>query len=265
VFGRKKNPPQPPHESDFRCSFCNKSQHDVKKLIAGPRVYICDECVDICLQILSHENVPPYASPRTSAPSTPPAICALCRTLTPSIDLLEVGRSGGLCPGCVDAVQAAAAKARHLDVRREPLDSPVAATLIAALNRELAAVYNDPAANHFRLEAGEVAPGNGAFLVAYNQHEAVGCGAIRRLDERTAEIKRMYVVSEWRGRGAGRQVLRALESEARSLGVTRIVLETGNRQQSALALYRSCGFTVIPAFGEYVHSPGTSVCMAKEL
>jgi hypothetical protein len=41
----------------LRCSFCNKSQRDVKKLIAGPRVFICDECVDICVTIITEEKV----------------------------------------------------------------------------------------------------------------------------------------------------------------------------------------------------------------
>jgi putative acetyltransferase len=150
-------------------------------------------------------------------------------------------------------------------VRREELDSAVAVALITALNGELAAMYNDPTANHFTLDLGDVAPGNGAFLVAYVDGEPVGCGAIRRLDERTAEIKRMYVVPEWRGRGVSKNVLQALEDEARGLGIARLVLETGNRQKSALALYRNSGFTEIPLFGEYVHSPATSVCMGKEL
>ena len=44
-------------ESDsLRCSFCNKDQREVKKLIAGPTVYICDECVDICLDIIAEER-----------------------------------------------------------------------------------------------------------------------------------------------------------------------------------------------------------------
>src|SRR6266571_3031966 len=42
----------------LRCSFCNKDQRDVKKLIAGPTVYICDECVDICLDIIAEEREP---------------------------------------------------------------------------------------------------------------------------------------------------------------------------------------------------------------
>jgi putative acetyltransferase len=271
MFGRKNQPP-PVATQELRCSFCNKTQHDVKKLIAGPKVYICDECVDICLDILSEDRKnglptndgrvdPPHAWP----PLSTPVRCALCRMPTPATDVIGVGPRGLLCPGCVTAVQAAAEKARELEVRREELVSPVAAALITALNSELAAMYNNPAANHFRLEATEVAPGNGAFLVAYNNGAPVGCGAIRRLDERTAEIKRMYVAPEWRGRGVGRVVLEALEAEGRQLGVVRMVLETGTLQDRALAMYRSCGYAVIPAFGEYVGAPATSICMGKEL
>ena len=40
----------------LRCSFCNKSQREVRKLIAGPNVYICDECVDICLDIIAEDR-----------------------------------------------------------------------------------------------------------------------------------------------------------------------------------------------------------------
>jgi GNAT superfamily N-acetyltransferase len=141
----------------------------------------------------------------------------------------------------------------------------VTVRLITALNAELAAEYNDPRANHFRLDADEVAPGRGAFLVAWSGQEAIGCGAIRRLGESEAEIKRMYVAAEWRGRGVGRLMLDALEAEARRLGVRRLVLETGNRQTRALALYRARGFVDIPAYGEYVNSPEVSICMAKEL
>jgi len=152
-----------------------------------------------------------------------------------------------------------------ISCRREELDSPVAARLIGALNAELAAMYNDPRASHFRLDPAEVAPGRGAFLVAWSGGEAVGCGAVRLLDASTAEIKRMYVAADRRGGGIGRRVLEALESEARTLGATRILLETGVLQDRALALYRSYGFAVIPPYGEYVSSPETSVCMEKAL
>ncbi len=52
----------------LRCSFCNKSQRDVKKLIAGPTVYICDECVDICLDIIAEDRVLETQPPETKLP-----------------------------------------------------------------------------------------------------------------------------------------------------------------------------------------------------
>jgi len=55
------------YDSHLKCSFCNKSQDQVRKLIAGPGVYICDECVELCNEILDEElydgNTPPAAAP----------------------------------------------------------------------------------------------------------------------------------------------------------------------------------------------------------
>lgn len=256
--------------TELRCSFCNKSQREVKKLVAGPKVQICDECVDICVDILSEQRKdraqivdgrekPPHEWP----PASVAVACALCRMPTPADDMLPIPKRGSLCPGCVAAIQAEAAS--QFIIRREELTSDTALRLISALNAELAAEYNDPSANHFQLHADEVAPDHGAFLVAWSGQEAVGCGAVRLLDPQTAEIKRMYVASEWRGGGIGRRVLKALEAEARRLKAARLVLETGNRQERALVLYRSYGFSEIPAYGEYVHSPATSICMGKDL
>ena len=149
-------------------------------------------------------------------------------------------------------------------VQGQDIRSPLAHQLISELNEELLARYPEEGATHFRLDADEVAPGRGAFLVAYVDGEAVGCGAVRRIEDGVGEIKRMYVRSAARGRGVGAAIPAALEVEARRLDVTRLVLETGERQLEALALYRRAGFVVIPPFGEYVDSP-LSVCLAKEL
>jgi putative acetyltransferase len=151
-----------------------------------------------------------------------------------------------------------------IDIRRTEIASPTVQQLILALNAELEDMYPEEGANHFRLDLEEVADGRGAFLVAYVNGQPVGCGAVRRNDREVAEIKRMYVVPEARGRGIARQVLLALEAEARRLGVSRLVLETGVRQAEALTLYRRAGFVEIPLFGEYVDSP-LSVCMEKSL
>jgi GNAT superfamily N-acetyltransferase len=149
-------------------------------------------------------------------------------------------------------------------VSRADLASTVAGRLIAALNAELQQRYPEPGANHFRLDLDEVAAGRGAFFIATADGEPVGCGAVRRLDEQTGEIKRMYVVPAARGRGVARRVLEALEAEAAALGLRRLVLETGARQVEAIALYQRAGFVEIERFGEYVESP-LSLCMAKEL
>jgi len=149
-------------------------------------------------------------------------------------------------------------------VRREDLASAVAAELIGALNAELLRTYPEEGATHFRLDPDEVAGDRGAFLVAVADGTPIGCGAIRRLDARTAELKRMFVVPAMRGRGVGRAVLTALAAEGRRLGVERLVLETGERQKAAMALYDRAGFVRVPAFGEYVDSP-LSVCMAMRL
>jgi putative acetyltransferase len=149
-------------------------------------------------------------------------------------------------------------------VRRTDVTSPVARFLITALDAEVRALYPEEDANHFRLDEEEVAPGRGAFLVADDDHEPVGCGAVRLIEPDTAEIKRMYVVPAARGRRIGAALLTALEVEARTLGATRLVLETGDRLAAAVALYRRAGFTPIARFGEYVHTEH-SLCMEKPL
>jgi GNAT superfamily N-acetyltransferase len=150
------------------------------------------------------------------------------------------------------------------ELRRTDIESPVAVRLITALNAELDQRYPEEGANFFRLHPDEVADGRGAFFVAYLDGQPVGCGAVRRIEPSVAEIKRMYVDPRARGGGVGRRILDALEAEARRLGVTRLVLETGPRQPEAIALYTRAGFSEIPLFGEYVDSQ-FSVCMAKDL
>ena len=155
-------------------------------------------------------------------------------------------------------------RAGRLIIRREPLESPAATRLISALNVELQDRYPEPGATHFRLDPDEVAAGRGGFFVAYWGEMSVGCGAVRCRDDGSAEIKRMYVISEERGGGVGKAVLAVLEGEARRLGAARLVLETGIRQAEAIGLYRRAGFVEIPPFGEYEGSP-LSQCFGKDL
>ena len=55
----------------LRCSFCNKDQNDVRKLIAGPTVFICDECVEVCNDIIADDNRFENRGVRSSLPSPP--------------------------------------------------------------------------------------------------------------------------------------------------------------------------------------------------
>jgi putative acetyltransferase len=165
----------------------------------------------------------------------------------------------------MDSRAAISMESDSVTIARAGLTDDASRALIEQLNAELSGAYPEPGANHFGLDPEEVAEGRGAFLVVRHQGAPVGCGALRRLDGETGELKRMYVSPTVRGMGLGRRLVRALEAEARALGLRRLVLETGTRQQAALALYRATGFHSIPLYGEYTRSPETSVCLGKEL
>src|SRR5688500_13884442 len=98
-------------------------------------------------------------------------------------------------------------------VTRAPLDGALAQELIGELNAELSARYPEEGTTHFRLDPAEVAPGQGAFVVAYVDGAPVGCGAVRRIGPDVGELRRMYVRAAARGRRIAAQVLAALERE----------------------------------------------------
>lgn len=107
-------------------------------------------------------------------------------------------------------------------------------------------------------------PARGVYLVAYRGKEPIACGALRPLDDSTAEVRRMFVRRSARRGGVARAVLAALEEAALELGYACLRLETGVRQESAMALYASEGFARCEAFGVHVGDP-TSVCFEKRL
>lgn len=113
-------------------------------------------------------------------------------------------------------------------------------------------------------EAAMFEPPAGVFLVVRDGERAVACGGIARFDDVRAELKRMYVVPDRRGRGLGRRLLAELESEARRLGYRGLVLETGDRQQEAVGLYESFGYERMPCYPPY-DSRALSLCFEKRL
>lgn len=149
-----------------------------------------------------------------------------------------------------------------LELRAEPYDGPIAQQLIAALQQEYVVRYGGPDAAP--VHPSEFAPPQGRFVVGYLETVAVAMGGVRRIDSDTVEIKRMYVAPDCRGRGWSRVVLAHLESLARELGATRVLLETGHMQPEAMRLYETSGYEVVEGFGHYRCEPG-AVAYGKTL
>lgn len=101
-------------------------------------------------------------------------------------------------------------------------------------------------------------------VVAYKDDIPVGCGAIKKYSDLVIEIKRMYVLPEYRGKGIAGAVLSNLEAWAVELGFTESILETGKKQPEAIRLYQKSGYTTIPNYGQY-QGVENSVCMQKKL
>ena len=114
--------------------------------------------------------------------------------------------------------------------------------------REFFAFYNNVQLDH--------------VLVVYENDETVGCGAFKKFDKNTAEIKRMFVHPNHRNKGIASIILKELELWANDLGFTSYILETSPKLTSAIALYEKTGYQFIPNYGQYI-GVENSVCMKK--
>ena len=99
-------------------------------------------------------------------------------------------------------------------------------------------------------------PPHGALLIAKINGETAGCVALRRIDEQTGEMKRLYVRPAFRSFGLGRHLIGETIRAARLAGYTRLRLDTLPSMGAAQGLYRSLGFSEIPAYNN-THLPGT--------
>ena len=164
-----------------------------------------------------------------------------------------------------------------ITITEEPYDGPVADALVFELLVELNERYADevlegnadaPTDDDYLAEVTPalVRAPHGAFLVAWLDDDAVGCGAVKPLDKDASigEIKRMYTAPRARRRGVSRALLVALEARAAELGYGHLQLETGLAQPEAIALYESHGWHRITPYGHYKDSP-QSVCFAKAI
>ncbi len=138
---------------------------------------------------------------------------------------------------------------------RVDIRDPDAARLLEAMCVELSARYHRPP-SPFVLEE--------VLVVARQNGEPAGCGALRQIDETTVEVKRMYVIPSARRQGIARQVLAELERVAAELGNEKVILETGIIQPEALSLYDSAGYRRTENYGRYAGNP-EACCFEKIL
>lgn len=157
------------------------------------------------------------------------------------------------------AVEASSPEAGGLTIVRVDYGHPDAERLIEQVQAEYVERYGSP--DESPIDPLMFVPPHGSFFVGYVGDEPVAsgawrqCGADRLGTRRTAEIKRMYVVPAAQRRGHARRMLAHLEQTARAAGYEALVLETGERQPEALALYESSGYVPIDGFGHYSCAP----------
>lgn len=166
--------------------------------------------------------------------------------------------------GSVTAVEGRSPELRPtLEIVRVDYGHPDAMRLIDEVQAEYVVRYGGP--DETPLDPLMFAPPAGSFFVGYalgeGERDAVATGAWRRSGVEalgtslTAEIKRMYVVPRAQRAGHARRMLAHLEASARTAGFEALVLETGDKQPEAIALYESAGYEAIAPFGYYRDSP----------
>ncbi len=148
-----------------------------------------------------------------------------------------------------------------MTLKRTSSNDPGFQTLVVELDKDLTGRYEERQAIYDQYNK---VPDLQTVVVAYEIDVPVGCGAFKAFDETSVEIKRMFVSVDQRGKGIASAILKELENWAAELGYPNAVLETGNKQHEAIALYQKLGYSIIENYGQYI-GLDTSICMSKSL
>ena len=150
----------------------------------------------------------------------------------------------------------------RLTIVQETLDQDDVTHLLRAADERSASLY--PLESRHGLDVESLLRLNVIFFVARRDGQAVGCGGFAQDRHGQAELKRMFVAADARGRGIGGSILHRIETTAIKTGVGLMQLETGIKSVEAIGLYRRFGYRERPAFGSYLPDP-LSIFMEKAL
>lgn len=151
-----------------------------------------------------------------------------------------------------------------MDIRRDDLSGPEIKALLEDHLREMYEIT--PRESVHALDLDGLRRPEILFYTAWAGGELAGCGALKRLDARHAEIKSMRTARAHRGKGVARAMLAHLIEEARGRAYARLSLETGSQNEfaPARALYAGFGFAFCAPFADYAEDPN-SVFMTRTL
>lgn len=148
-----------------------------------------------------------------------------------------------------------------IELKRTKATNPEFVHLVEALDAELAIRDGDDHDFYDQFNGLEHIK---YVVLAVENKKAIGCGAIKKFDTESMEVKRMYVCTEHRGKGIAVKILNELEAWAKELNFTHCILETGINQPEAIRLYTKTGYKSIENYGQYA-GVSTSYCFRKKL
>ena len=148
-----------------------------------------------------------------------------------------------------------------MKIIEKSLNTPEAIIMMDELSEVLESITGDSGKNSF--DPNDICGSKALFVIAYNEkEEAIGCGAIRPIDEKIAEVKRMYARAK--EKGIGTKILGYLEKRAQEMGYSDLCLETRLINERAVSFYESRGYKRIVNYGKYANRP-EAVCFQKNI
>ena len=149
-----------------------------------------------------------------------------------------------------------------ISIKRTNSDNLDFQKLVGALDVDLAVYYKEE--KQFYGKLNNIEKIKHAVVVYNENNKPIGCGGIKAFSEAEAEVKRMFVLIEFRGKGVAKLVLKALEDWSVELGFKKCILETLKEKPYAIRFYEKNNYHTIPSFGDYVKAEN-SICFAKNL